>query len=366
MVSALFLATLLTLSDPAGDAVGNGTLAAPTASTFRSAEAFDLRTVSVPDAATFGVALEYALIPPPDAFPQAITELYLHDAEAAARGRAGRAALLPGSGMHLPEGRGWHAAFRVVGETVQMFSPDGAPSPEAFPDEVTGAYGARVRREGNTLFITTALQMPGRFSLYGMTGVYDPFSETGWRALRAEPSPWGFSSLDQGVPVLDVITDTYAQQQGAINAGVLPEIRAPVAQEGWLLLAGAGVVVALLGLTARFLVRRDAPHSVPKASPDAAPRPDLPLAPPTPALRMAALEALREGRATLTPAPTPSPPKRAPQEATGGEPAGISAVVTPTPPVPEPTKRPQRVLVVRRPEPPVEAEEGAEPQAVHS
>lgn len=264
---AFVLASLLTLQDPAGDAVGNGTLAAPTASAFRSTDPFDLTRITVPDADTFGVTLEYALIPPADAFPQAITELYVHDADAAARGEPGRAALLPGSGMRLPEGRGWHLAFRFVGERVWAFSPEGPAAEDAFPRDVTAALGARVRREGNTLTLTTAAPTPRRFSLYGMTGVYDPFSETGWRALRTEPAPWSFSSTEQTVNVLDVLTDAYAQQRAAIDQGVLPEIRAPVIREGWLLVAGAGVVVALLGLAARLSVRPDAPTEAPTDTP---------------------------------------------------------------------------------------------------
>jgi hypothetical protein len=264
------VASLLTLYDPAGDAVGNGTLTAPTASAFRSTDPFDLIRITVPDAPTFGVQLEYALIPAEDAFPQAITELYVHDGDAAARGEPGRAALLPGSGMRLPEGRGWHLAVRVVGERVWVFSPEGGPDEADFPTEVTEAVNARVEREGNLLTLTTDVPVPGRFSLYGMTGVYDPFSETGWRAVRTQPSPWSFASTDQRVNVLDVLTDTYAQQQAAINQGVLPEIRASTFQAGWLLVAGAGVVIALCGFVARLLIR---PAAEAAAPPDA-PQPD--------------------------------------------------------------------------------------------
>lgn len=339
MVAALFLSALLSLTDPAGDAVGNGSLTAPTATSFRSADAFDIRSITVPDTDTFGFRLELGALPPPEAFPQAMIEIYLHDAGVPTPGQN---ALLPGSGMRLPEGVGWHLAFQFVAGELSVFAPDARGAAQ----EVSEALEARVEVEGNTLVVTTDAPIPRRFSLYGLSGAFDPFSDSGWRALRREASPWGFSSVDQQFPVLDVIADTYAQQQQALAQGVLPEIRASFTQERWLLLTGAGMLIALAGLTARFFVRnprqelRQASRPA-AAAPVSAPRPGGPLAPLTPAslsARAEALHALKGGgresslhlltSSTSGPRTASSAEDRDPTQAAGEEAAATAAVET--------------------------------------
>ena len=96
--------------------------------------------------------------------------------------------------------------------------------------------------------------MPGVFSLYGMTGSYDPFSVSGWRSVTPEPSPWHFSSPGQTNPVIDVMADDPALQARAIQSGVLPEIRTSFQQRRWLFLAVAGALIALLGFVLRLFV----------------------------------------------------------------------------------------------------------------
>jgi len=299
MIAALFLAALLTVTDPPGDAAGNGSLAAPTGGAFRTLEPFDVRRVEVPDANLFSVRLQLGQLPEPGRLPQPILELYLHDEGAHTPGRR---ALLEGSGMRLPEGRGWHLAFRYADGELRVFAYENGLR------EVTQEIGARFRLEGDTLVVTTELKTPQRFSLYGLTGSYDPFSETGWRALRDEPSPWGFSSVDQHLPVLDVIADKPELQAQAIARGVLPEIRASFVQEGWLLLAGAGVLVALVGLAARFFTPSPArPPDVP-TGPSAPTHPLAPFPPAEVERRKGALRAVGPGEVRLEAAAFPPPP----------------------------------------------------------
>ena len=257
------LATLLSLTDPAGDATGDGTLVAPSAEAFDHAS-FDARRVAVSDAETLTLRLELATpisSPADQAGPQAITELYL-DSEP-----GGAKVLLPGSDMRLGSG-GWEVAFQIIGERLRVFRLDA----QGNPVEATDALGARLVREGNTLLITTSLETPERFSLYGLVGSYDPFSETGWRRVSLEPSPWHFSSPTQTRPVIDVIADDAGLQIRAVERGVLPEIRASFQQRRWLLLASAGVAVALGGLALRLFAPKEvAPNTDDESAQSATP-----------------------------------------------------------------------------------------------
>lgn len=260
MLSTLAVAALLTLSDPPGDALGQGTLTAPSATLFRERDVFDIRSVSVPDTPTFGLELGMASVR--SAFPQVLLELYLTEADTDGS-RAGTEALLPGSGMRLPLGQRWHYAVRITGRAAQLF--DGR---SGAPRDVTEAAGVALSASGTTLRLRTALPRPEHFSLYGMSGSYDPFSPDGWRKLRETSSPWGFSG-DQSNPVLDVIADTAEVQEEALAQNVLPEIRASFREPGWLLVAGLGVALAVAALAARIRSSRggNAPPPLPGALP---------------------------------------------------------------------------------------------------
>lgn len=247
MLEAFALAALLSVTDPPGDAGAD--LSAPTAAVFRQRGAFDIRSVTVADATT--LTLNVAVESLSRSFPEAVLEFYLQDPEV-----PGAAALLPGSSLALPSGASWRYAVRVVGERVQLFSGESGA-----PVDVTEASGARLNVAGNTLTVVTNLPVPERFSLYGMSGSYDPFSVSGWREPRETPSPWGFSGA--ATPVLDVVSDDLAGQDRALTQGVLPEIRASFSRPGWLLVAGAGAFLAVLGFVARLVWGRDRDEPAP-------------------------------------------------------------------------------------------------------
>ena len=239
----------LFLSDPLGDTVGDGSLAAPTAERFNTA-LFDVRSLSVLEGDTFAFNLELAALAPrsfggetdANAGFQPIIEVYL-DSE-----KGGAQTLLPGSGMQL--NGAWDAAFQIAGGRLRVFSPDAAGN----PIDVTASLGARLTQTGDTLTVMTNLTMPQRFSLYGVAGSYDPFSVSGWRSVTQTPSPWHFSSPNQTRPVIDVMADDPALQARAIQSGVLPEIRTSFQQRRWLFVAAAGALVALLGFALRLFV----------------------------------------------------------------------------------------------------------------
>lgn len=296
MLDALLLAALLSVTDPPGDAVGGGalgsdTLTAPTATLFRQRDTFDIRSLVV--LADDTVTLQLDMNRASDAFPQAILEIYLSDTDVS-RTPGGTHDLLPGSQLRLPSGASWRYAFRIVGTTVQVFDGQSGAA-----TDVTEASGAQLRASGDRFTLTTDLPRPGRFSLYGMSGSYDPFSLSGWRTLRETPSPWGFSGTAPS-PVLDVIAESAGVQERALAQGVLPEIRASFAQPGWLTVAGVGTLIALAGVVARFSVGRRE-----EAAPPAAHL--APLSERAIRQRAKALRALEQGQGKLTPVAS-SPP----------------------------------------------------------
>lgn len=310
MLSALAVTALLSLSDPPGDAVGNGTLTAPTATLFRERDTFDLRRVTVPEGDSLVLEVELGRFS--TSFPQALVELYLSDTDPAATASAGSQNLLPGSGLRLPLGQSWRYAVRIVGDEVRLFSGENGSA-----RDITGRAGLRVSVSGNTLRVYTTLPRLERFSLYGVSGSYDPFSTDGWRQLRETPSPWGFSGA-QASPVLDVLAETPEQQQQALAQGVLPEVRASVAEGGWLLVAGAGLVLAFAGIVARLSFGRRPPEQAlpgselePEVNLEPAPiSASTPLSPLTEAevqRRVAGLQAAARGEAEFTVLPRAKP-----------------------------------------------------------
>lgn len=244
MTPILFLAALLSVADPQGDAIGQGNLTPPTAVVFRAPGIFDIQQITVPDAETFGFELTIGQLPNPwrlaNGFSFPIIEVYLSTKS------GGQNTLLPGSNMRLPEGQGWHYAFRMTGDRFDVYRA----TEQGMPVPVTDMIGAQLEVTGNTLHVRTNLPLPERYSIFGMVGSYDPFTETGWRVVTDTPNPWAFSSREPSVPVIDVIADSFSMQRAALARGVLPEIRSAVRQDSWLIVAAVGfafMVVAAFG-----------------------------------------------------------------------------------------------------------------------
>ena len=109
--------------------------------------------------------------------------------------------------------------------------------------------------------------------MYAVTGVYDPFSSDGWRALASSPSPWAFSGGEQLVPVIDVLAVDQETQVQALRTGVLPRPQR-TASTGtvWLVLMGVGVALAVTGLVLRRRVapaqRSGRPYGLPPEEPE--------------------------------------------------------------------------------------------------
>ena len=247
MIEFVLAATLL-LRDPPGDAVGAGSLTPPTAEQYRNVGSFDLLEVQVPDTTMLSLSIEMGALPNPaglsNGFSNPIIDVYV-DA-----GDGGAAELLPGPQMRMPPGRGWEFAVRITGDGATAYRAD---------DTVGGAdaaisYPVQVDVEDRRILVSTPFERPEIRGVYAITGVYDPFTQDGWRPVASSPSPWAFSSATQRRPVVDVLARDLVAQTASIRDGVLPLPRNRIGGAMWMVLMALGLVVAGLGLLLRRMV----------------------------------------------------------------------------------------------------------------
>ncbi len=242
------IASLLNVSDPSGDAVGAGELAAPKAAIFRDLSNFDVLNLSIADQNTFAFEISMASLENPWDLPLGfslpIIEVYAL-IDPVKRNDAVNE-LLPGSEMSIGKGKKWNYAFRITGNAIDAFTVrDGVL--RAIDQEIDLSYSIT----DNRIYIETNIRLVGDLGVYTMSGSYDPFSETGWRGVAKDSSSWMLSSKTPTSPVMDVVVDDFSMQQRSIQSGVLPEITASARQPFWLWIVVAGLLTCLLALILR-------------------------------------------------------------------------------------------------------------------
>jgi len=294
-LGTLLAVAAMVLTDPTGDAAGDGTLTAPSAPIYANASIFDLQEVEVEGDDT-GATLRITLgslenaSSLPEGFSGVIVDVYV-DAEP-----GGATITLPGPGMRMPPGRGWQFGVRISGDGAYAVRyaelTDGgnaldpgepasvgnagaaqagaepAAEPEAALDDL-GRVPLAIARDGSTLSVRIPWPVGEHPEVYAMSGVYDPFTPTGWRPLAAAPSPWAFSGVDQAVPVVDVLAPDADAQERALRSAVLPRMRTRSALASpWLLVMAAGLALAALGLWLRRKVAPDTAVGAPEQPPE--------------------------------------------------------------------------------------------------
>ncbi len=268
----LALAVLLTLSDPGGD-LGDGTVRLPTAAVGRPNGALDVTQLELYNSEALTFSLSFGSLANPFelkyGFTFPIIEIYIDD-----QSGTGNTTLLPGSGMRLPGGATWKYAFKLTGDSLQIFeaSADGW-------QEVTAKFPSRVTVQGTTLLVSSSLPRPEKLDMYGMVGSYTGFNETGWMPLSRNESPWAYSSASQNHPVLDIIAPTFEAQRNALASGVLPVIQPPRRTNPWLYVMIGGILIAATGVLLRFAPRTTPVKTIPQYVP--APSPNQPIDPNT-------------------------------------------------------------------------------------
>ncbi len=243
-------------------------LLAPTSPVYADAAWYDLVAVRwvEPDAGRVWLEVELAAVDAAGTGPlglrQPIVEVYVDD------GGGGAATLLPGSGLRMPDGDGWRHAVRITGDGVWWWEAAvdgrGLLPPRSLPAVV----------DGRVVRIAWPTAAPTDARVYAISGIYDPFSQDGWRRFARAPSPWAFASEDGGPPVIDVlpgdagvwqrVRDGRALVRGADASGAG---RGATSWSWWALMA-AGLALASGGLWWRT---RPASEVEP-AAPDAAGR----------------------------------------------------------------------------------------------
>lgn len=298
MILPSMLALLaLTVTDPSGDAFGDGSLLPPTAPVYASAAVFDLQTVSltaVPSGTRIALTLgalgviggpqadepatadagaptdvEGSLTDTAEEDPErplvgylpAIIDVYLGEVP------GGHDRTLPGPDLLFPQGVGWQYALRLSsGGAFYVEYPlpvevNGRPAEEPAPEPPAVSELVRepldLYRTSDTLVAYLPFALSEDVAVQALVGVYDPFSQTGWRPLSPTPSAWAFSgSGDQSSPVVDLIAPDAATQRAALQSGVLPKTATPQAVRvvPWLWVMGGGLLIALVGLFLRARV----------------------------------------------------------------------------------------------------------------
>lgn len=222
-------------------------LLAPTSPVYADVAWYDLVAIRwvEPDAARVWLEVELAAVDPAGIGPlglrQPIVEVYVDD------GGGGAATLLPGSGLRMPDGDGWRHAVRITGDGVWWWEATvdgrGLLPPRSLPAVV----------DGRVVRVAWPTERPGDARVYGISGVYDPFSPDGWRPLARAPSPWAFSSEEGGPPVIDVLPGGVDVWQRVRDGGAL--VRDAAAAGGgaatrwpWWALMAAGLALASGGL----------------------------------------------------------------------------------------------------------------------
>jgi hypothetical protein len=269
----LALAVLLTLTDPGSD-LGNGQVRPPTAAVGRPNGALDITQFQLynSEAITFSLTLTSLANPfeLKNGFTFPIIEIYIDD-----QSGTGSETLLPGSGMRLPTGASWKYAYKLTGDTLQVFEATGSNSWQ----DVTTRYPTKLTTQGTTLIVSSSVPGPEKPDFYGMVGSYNSFSETGWTPMSRSESPWAYSSETQIPAALDVIAPTFEAQQTALDTGVLPAIRPPRPVNPWIFVMVGGVLIAVAGVVLRFLPgHKSTPAYTPPAAPSKTPQPKAPSA----------------------------------------------------------------------------------------
>lgn len=356
MILPTILALLaLSVTDPSGDAFGDGTLSPPTAPIYADTAVFDIRAVDlaavdggtrlsvslgslglvggdgVPESGPDGGSAEpdgteeQPVADPTDpavaddqpelvgevpltGFLPTVIDVYLVGAG------PGFSETLPGPDLDFPTGTAWQYAVRITSDGAQLVAFPGAQAQpvdpraeaasagveagasagaeagasahaEAGADVVDGAepgeesgqdpeeaetapaelgpadmprLALSVSRQGRDLVVYLPMTLPDDTRVQAMSGVYDPFSPTGWRPLSPTPSPWAFSGAEpQLSPVIDLLAADPGAQVAAITTGVLPrQSEARFARfTPWPYVMVLGLLLALGGLVLRGRVK---------------------------------------------------------------------------------------------------------------
>jgi C-terminal binding-module, SLH-like, of glucodextranase len=206
---------LYSVSDPQGDAFGDGVYALP--STITDARTLDLRTFTASDAAQkLELRLSFGSVQNPEhapnGFSQAAIDIFLNT-------ERGGMEELGVTGFHTPPGRGWRYHLHVSGWNAQLETAKNAPQDARVSEKVD------VQVDGANIVLSTQLPADA-YRYWVFISLYDPLSKNGVQEVGSEVSALKLSSNLQDAPsVLDVLSAT--SQVGFYASREVPALNEP-------------------------------------------------------------------------------------------------------------------------------------------
>lgn len=231
----------LILSDPAGDAHGNGSYQLPSQPQPLSPDALDLRQVSIDgDPLVFRVSFGAVQNPwdLPSGYSAGVTDIFVKTNQEGLK-------TLPDLGLQVAGG--WRYHIRVNGAEASLEALEGNLV-EGTPTKLIALARPTVHLEGTTLVIQT--QIPaGNYGYWVTSSVYSPLSPRGLLMPSDSISPTQLrtSTLHDPTPVDVLATD---------NTAYITRVLEPMGNSAWITMApawGAGMFGLVISLIAWIL-----------------------------------------------------------------------------------------------------------------
>jgi C-terminal binding-module, SLH-like, of glucodextranase len=214
--SALAAGTVLySVSDPQGDALGDGVYGLPI--TVTDASTLDLRTFTATDTAQkLELRLSFGSVQNPERAPNgfsaAVIDIFLNT-------ERGGIEELGKTGFHSPPGRGWRYHLRANGWNAQLETAKNAPQGARVSSKVT------VQVDGANIVLSTQLPADA-YRYWAFVSLYDPLSKSGVQEVSSEASAFHLSSNLQDAPTsLDVLSPS--SQVGFYASREVPALNEP-------------------------------------------------------------------------------------------------------------------------------------------
>ena len=237
MLGSAAPASLLSVTDPAGDAQGDGSYQLPARPTMNASQ-FDLRALQVQD---IGGKLQLAVTlgsvgnpwNAPAGFSGVVLDVFIKTGP-------GGASALTGLGLRVPSDSGWQEHYRVNGFVRQHFRVDGAGKAVLQKDAPS------VKLDGTELILTTNLEA-GSYRYWVTSSLYTPLGKDGFWRPGGDSGTNDLRSARAGSPApLDVLLA--GDQRPIYTSGVLPGVGQVIDVRALTLLgiAAAGLLIAII------------------------------------------------------------------------------------------------------------------------
>jgi hypothetical protein len=206
---------LYSVSDPQGDALGDGVYALP--STVTDASSLDLRTfTAIDNAQKLELQLSFGSLQNPERAPNGFSAPVIDVFINTERGGIEELGM---TGFHSPPGRGWRYHLHVNGWNSYLETAQNAPQNARVSSKV------KVQVDGANVVLGTQLPADA-YRYWALVSLYDPLSKQGVQEVSSEASALRLSSNLQDPPsVLDILSPS--SQVGFYASREVPALNEP-------------------------------------------------------------------------------------------------------------------------------------------